>query len=145
MLFRSEEGRAKWQARQTKWLTSFKKQNYSKVSQELFDSIMTHHDSTDVYYATFERPEMVSYSNKEFRLRLDTKTICPDFIDTHKKRIIEFDGDYWHSDAKVNPTRARERDALVESAGYRILHIREQDYKKDKQGTIDKCIQFLNQ
>lgn len=76
-------------------------------------------------------------------------------------KIIEYNGDYWH----CNPTKYNkdyyhkrihksaeeiwERDRIKKnyaiSKGYIVLTIWENDYKKDKQGTIEKCLNFLKQ
>jgi very-short-patch-repair endonuclease len=96
-----------------------------------------------VYYATHDRPEMVSYKNKELRLMIDGIGILPDFIDIRTKKIIEFDGDYWHSNARSNPKREEARETLLTSNGYIVHRVREKDFRNDKQGTIDKCLIFL--
>lgn len=143
-IYGEEEGKKRHSAKTEKWLNSYKKQNYSKISQELFINLMNEY-SGDVFFATYEREEMKAYKNKEFRIMIEGRGMLLDFVDIKTKRVIEFDGDYWHSDAKVNPIREKERETLLKSEGYLLLRIREQDYKKDKQGTIDKCIQFLTE
>jgi very-short-patch-repair endonuclease len=71
-----------------------------------------------------------------------------DFISLNNKKIIEFDGYYWHyvREPRVeNNLREKERDNLIINAGYDILHINELDYKKDEDETIKKCMEFLNE
>ena len=121
-------------------MSSYKKQNFSKISQELFMAIEEkYHGNT--FFATKNRPEMSEYLNNEYRLDIG---VLPDYIDINTNKIIEFDGDYWHG--KVgNVERDRKRDEKLKSAGYKVIHIKESEYKCDKQGTIDKCIKFLTQ
>ena len=68
-----------------------------------------------------------------------------DFYYPEKRRIIEFDGDYWHSESRGNIQRDTERQTILESEGFELLRIKEREYKMDKQGTIDKCLNFLTQ
>ena len=140
-----EIGIEKWNKRQTKWLKSFSKNNYSKISQELFNSIKKIYDCKNVYYATHERPDMLKYKNKEYRLNLNSRSILPDFIDLEKKKIIEFDGNYWHNQkVPQNPQREKNRDKAIIEMGYEVIHISESDYKKNPEREIQKCINFLN-
>ena len=142
--FGVELGLSKWQERQEKWAKSFKKCNFSKISQELFKSIHEGYIG-NVYYATHNRVEMSEYQNKEYILKLNKSFCRPDFICLKSKKIIEFDGDYWHDNNSANPTRELERDNRIKEMGYEILHIKESVYKQDKQATIDKCKKFLIQ
>lgn len=139
-----EEGQKRHLQKIEKWSTSFKKCNFSKISQELFDGIMRHlDDKSDIYYATFDRADKIEYKNKEYLLKIENTVLRPDFIDVSKKKIIEFDGDYWHSETKANPIREQHRDKIIKNNGYQILHIAEHEYRKNKTEVIDKCLTFL--
>jgi very-short-patch-repair endonuclease len=141
-----DEGKKRHQQKIERWAKSMPRFNYSMISQDLFNQIMesyTNSDS-DIYYATYERDDMEKYENKEYRLKTKTSYIMPDFVDISKKRIIEFDGDYWHSEAKVNPVREKKRHEQIVNAGFEVIYIREQDYKQDKHQVISECLQFLN-
>jgi hypothetical protein len=74
-------------------MKSFKKCNFSKISQELFHSIPKELFN-DVYFATYEREDKVDYINKEYVLPVGETFVRPDFIDLVTNKIIEFDGDY---------------------------------------------------
>lgn len=81
-----------------------------------------------------------------------------DFI--YNDKIIEFQGDYWHCNPKLynadfyNKVKQKtakeiwEYDNLkLECAnhfGYKVLYIWEYDYHNDKENTIKKCMDFLN-
>jgi len=138
-----EEGYRRWQERQIKWMKSMPKTPYSRISQELFQSISERIDCSDVYYATFEREDMKYYQNKEYHLKTRRSFIKPDFIDVGKKKIIEFDGDYWHSDKIANPRREKERDDEIMWLGYGLFRVKESGYKQNKKGVIEECINFL--
>jgi hypothetical protein len=141
-----DEGRKRHLSKIEKWINSFKKQNFSKISQELFDGIISSCkalDLTQVYYATFDREDKIGYANKEYRLKLDSSYILPDFIYLISKRIIEFDGSYWHSSQVANPEKERVRDLRIKEAGYEVLHVSETHFKQNKEQVIQECINFL--
>lgn len=139
----TDKGREVWTERQLKWSKSYKKQNFSKISQLLFDDVVELYDSPNIHFATKDK---LDDRNQEYRLKLrDGSLVLPDFICLDTKRIIEFDGDYWHSERVANPSKERNRDERIIDSGYSILHIKECDFKKHKQRVIDECITFLKQ
>lgn len=146
-----ETGREIWLNRQEKWHKSYKKSNFSKVSQGLFWEISKELDDlSNIYFAQLDENKQKDSSgvNHELRLKLE-KLILPDFIDVKKGRIIEFDGTYWHEvknkkyEFDKNPDTIREK-ILIDN-GYKVLRIKESDYKNDKNGTLQKCMNFLTQ
>jgi very-short-patch-repair endonuclease len=141
-----EKGTEVWSKRQERWMKSFKKQNYSKISQVLFKSIMETYQSEEVYFAEWERSDMKDYKNKEYRLKLNSgKTILPDFIDLQRKKIIEFDGTYWHSISKTTPQKEIERQIMLEQSGFSLMRIKEKDFKQNPQEIVKMCLEFLTQ
>lgn len=143
------KGRQVHAARQEKWNRSYKKSNYSKVSQLLFWRVyeqMTVHDVDDIFFAQFNRgikQEDLSV-NLEYTLRLGNTSVKPDFYLASQKKVIEFDGDYWHSDVHGGAERSRVRDQQLVEAGYSVLHIRECDYRSDPDLAVAQCVEFLN-
>lgn len=139
-----EAGTKIWNDRQEKWLKSYKKTNFSKISQVLFNELMTKLSNTgNIYYATHDRSDMKDYINKEYTLKLKDISIKPDFICLDRKRIIEFDGDYWHRDNIANPTREFKRQAALEDFGFSVFRVKECVFKSNKQKVIEECIRFL--
>ena len=138
-----EKGLKRWKDRQEKWLKNYKKQNYSKISQILFKTlhlrIKKHFNN--IFYATCEDNNI----NNEHRLILNNKVLCPDFIILENKKIIEFDGVYWHRNTPENKHREDERDSILRNNGYNVLHIWENEYKKDPEHTVQKCLNFINE
>jgi very-short-patch-repair endonuclease len=138
-----EEGTRVFNDRQHRWNKSFKKNNYSRVSQELFRAIMEHH-SGDVYFAEHDRPDMEGYANKELRLQLSNgRSMMPDFVDVGQKKIIEFDGTYWHRNDSVNKGRAEEKDRQLKDDGWQVLRVREIDFSKSRSWVVAVCLSFL--
>jgi hypothetical protein len=139
-----EEGKKRHQAKTEKWLKSCKRTNFSTVSQTLFNAISDKVDMTYVYYATYNRDDMKNYVNKEYFLSVGNTWVRPDFIDLATKKIIEFDGDYWHGATRGNQERDSCRDKLIESEGYCVKHVAECDYKSNPDAVIKECLEFLN-
>lgn len=136
--FGKEDGTTRWLERQMKWHTNYKKSNFSKVSQRLFWDIFYQYDNIDVVYFA----QLGNQDNNELTLKLSHRTIKPDFIDIERKRIIEFDGDYWHG-KHYSSERLASRDEAIVNENYKILHIAECDYKKDPEKVISTCLSFL--
>jgi hypothetical protein len=79
---------------------------------------------------------------------------------TYKKKIIEFNGDYWHCNPllyeedffnKNKELTAEEiwqydlaKNRLAESHGYKVLVVWENEWMKEPDHVIKKCIDFIN-
>lgn len=141
-----EEGKRRWLERQEKWHKSFKKSNFSKISQELFWEISRKLKNLNfIYFAELGVDKTPDYSgaNNEYRLKLD-RVLLPDFIDIENKKIIEFDGVYWHGEVgKGNKSRGEEKIEIYISNGYEVLSVCENDYRKNKNFILEQCLNFL--
>lgn len=147
-----EKGKQVWLNRQEKWHKNYKKSNFSKVSQKLFWQMVDRLESLEnIYFAELDDTKKLDTSgiNHELRLTLDEKVVLPDFIDVEQKKIIEFDGTYWHlvknKKYSFHDHPDEKRKQILTKNGYKSLHITEHEYKNDEQGTIDKCLNFLKQ
>jgi len=112
------------------------KRNYSKISQEMFDSIhkkLNMELQLKCKYAT---------NDGEERFFMNNKLVLIDFKCGNK--IIEFDGDYWH---KSDETKSYDKikQTFLENKRYVFLRIKESDYISDKQNVINKCVNFINE
>jgi len=142
-----EEGLKRFVDRQNKWLSNITRNNFSIISQELFWSILKTGEviNDEVYFATYKNGELDdSGVNNEYRLKLNTSFILPDFFVKNKGKIIEFDGTYYHRPTPENLLRESIRDKNIINSGYKVLHISESEYKKDKQSVLYKCLDFLD-
>ena len=127
------EGTKKWAARQEKWANSYKKFNYSRKSQELFKQIYTiiNEDFDEIFFATLKSKGTFKDDNErrnyEKVLRIEGLVCVPDFLIPSMKKIIEFDGVYWHNFERRNKpeNRGREeiKDKKLKENGYEILRI----------------------
>jgi hypothetical protein len=152
-----EEGRKKWQERQEKWMKSNKKTNFSKASQNLFWKLVERQPSlaNESIFATNNQGQKDdSGKNHEMTLTLESIAIKPDFIVMSTKKIIEFDGHYWHSDAArktygstriSNPAREKKKEEEISKSGYKLLRVGEMEFRENPETIIEKCLQFLNE
>jgi very-short-patch-repair endonuclease len=125
------------------------KRNYSKKSQELFWKIYKELNlkNFNVYFAELNN-EYSCGTNSNF-----------DFVFLDKKKIIEFNGDFWHANPKiydgeclmeVQKIKAKDvwekdksKNSKVEDKGFEILTVWESDYIRNKKNVINNCIEFL--
>jgi hypothetical protein len=132
------------------------KQGYSKISQDLFYDILENYNyerKIDIFFAT---------KNNEIRLEKDNGGIwIYDFCDLNSKKIIEYNGDEYHGNPKKykssdtpHPFRKNitaqeiwnkdsEKKRIAEQEGFDVLIIWDSEYKKNKDKTIKKCLDFL--
>ena len=150
------EGREKWKV----WHEYVKKHlefmrkrivklPYSNVSQKLFNEIMVRLDETKIQACHF------ATHNNETRIQLPNgQIVFSDF--TLDKKIIEFNGDYWHrnpelyiddlitEDAESIWERDKTRIRGLEELGYSVLVVWELDYRRNPEEVIQRCLGFLN-
>ena len=101
----------------------------------------------DIYFAILNKNKEIEIDtgkNYEFRLELNESYILPDFFIKDKKKIIEFDGTYFHRRTPENDKREDIRNDDIIKSGYEVYHVSEFDYKQDKEKVINKCIDFIN-
>lgn len=162
-----EEGLKVWQERQDKWQKTLDDKteeekilinkskipktrsggSVSKVSSELFNLI------PNVWYHEYK------YGKEELYIRGKHGNYFLDFVDMTTKKCIEFNGDYWH----CNPEKFNEdykhkmglsakeiwdkddnRFNDIKEEGFQLLVIWELEFTKDREATLNKCIEFLN-
>jgi len=147
-----DDGRKRWVERQEKWCKNYKKSNYSKISQELFWSIydkleVSYKNNKSIYFAELlNNRKDESEKNNEYRLKLKNRVIIPDFFILENKKIIEFDGVYWHNEHKIkypNQNRDNEKSNDLINEGYSILRIVEDLYYKNKEEIVKQCLEFI--
>lgn len=137
------QGVKRWKERQRKWCKNFKKNNFSKVSQTLFWMIAENLESLDgIYFAQLSKDKDLDDSgvNNELRVTLDDKTFLLDFVDVNQKKVIEFDGTYWH---QVHSERDKVKNELLEKNGYKFYRVSESDFRNDPSSILNYCLDFL--
>ena len=115
------------------------KDTYSKMSQNLFNEIVKYIQPTNkIYYAT-NNGEFFINLDDETKLKLGKHCIKPDF--KVGKKIIEFNGEYWHNKSKDEDEL---RYSLMREMGFNVMVIDEKEYKKNKEKVLNDCINFVN-
>lgn len=159
------DGIKRWQRRQTKWLATLdalpekEKQRINKLKAEGARNNKTYSKISKELFEQIKRPESY-FGLHEKTLFINDRYYRPDFLNRNK--IIEFFGDYWHANperygenevlnypyqrmtAKEKWEHDTKRIAVFKTAGYEVLIVWESDYRKDPEGTIKKCLNFLN-
>lgn len=139
-------GSKRWIDRQEKWLNSYQRVNYSRISQEMFISIYNEllniGFKDKVYFAKLDKNGKIheTKNNYEFRLKLNKSYILPDFFIPSINLIIEFDGTYYHRDTPENKKREKLRDENIINSGYDVIHISEKEYNDNKEITVLKTV-----
>jgi hypothetical protein len=119
----------------------------SRQEQELFDILKKK------YSYLIKKNFKVKVSGKPY-----IKGFQVDILDLKNKKGIEFDGKYHHSEEFLIKSKRKsgwteeeaknyhkiKDEALFDCYQIRLLHIKEQDWNKNKQECIDKCIEFLS-
>ena len=111
---------------------------YSKISQELFWLIYNKLDKNIKTLCKF-----AELNNEYFFYVKQTwaDVIMVDFKCGDK--IIEFDGVYWHS-LEGRKEIDIMRDEYLISKDYKVLRIKENDYRYNKDNSVNECLKFLN-
>ena len=148
-----------WKQRQKKWLKTLDAKtdeekklinekkistgyNISKAEKELLKIFQENNIATETQYCLLGKNQKAYVY--DFRLN---------------KKIIEYFGDFWHANPQIydstflNPISKKtfnaiqksnnERIKFAEQNGYEILVIWENDFNKNKEETIQKCLSFL--
>ena len=123
-----KKGREKYTERYKK-LLSRQSKPYSKISKELFDML-----NPEGLYAENEYRVTLSQSEQD---KLRQMVMFLDY--TLGNKVIEFDGTYWHR----NDKKDKYRDEILTNRGYKVLRIKEEDYKQNKRKVVNKCLKFL--
>lgn len=148
-----KEGIKKYKERQDKWQSTLSKNGnkcgWSKISQELFIIL---NKPTARY----------GINGGEFSMYNGTMLYLFDYVFNNK--IIEYNGDQYHANpSKYGPNdmthpyrkgkgytaqdiwnKDKQKIDFAKSQGYEVLVIWDSEYRKNKEETIQKCIEFLD-
>ncbi|NBO22858.1 hypothetical protein EBU94_05935 [bacterium] len=125
---------------------------YSSIELDLIQNIVNRLNTNEKYYCSLngQKQYFRFFSSVE-------KCFAYDFV--IGKKIIEFNGDFWHCNPKIyEPTHYhpmikktakeiwdahQEKIELITGCGYDVLVVWESDYRKNPEEVIQSCIDFL--
>jgi len=124
--------------------------SFSFISQELFWNILEKIKDmyNEIYFASFDNGEKNYQINKEYVVNTNYGFRLLDFYIKDINKCIEFDGTYWHGRVgrgNKNRDEIREKEILETNPDMKILHIKEEDYKYNKEDVLNKCMKFINE
>jgi len=122
-----------------------KSHNISKPEQNLFDTIKNIYPKTQIL-----RKRSIKIENKPHIKGFDLDIYIPEL-----RKGIEFDGRYYHSFSGLKRARPswsdddiinyhQLKDSYFLSKNIKVIHVKEEDWIKNKQACIDKCLEFLD-
>lgn len=90
--------------------------------------------------------QICKLNNLPFEYVADCKVVIqrkrPDFLLKDSKKIIEVNGDYWHTRDERAIKRDNNKKYIYRKQGYKLLTIWESEIKKDPQKVTEKIINF---
>lgn len=124
----------------------------SELEMEICEELLKILSIEKVYYGNGKQFGLWDSENKKYYFY--------DFVDSHKKKIIEINGDYWHCNPKIYNENSRvfQKDESAEEIwkadrlkiecakkkGFDIFVIWEYDWNNNKEETIQKILEFWN-
>ena len=160
------EGLKIWNDRQKKWSEKMKikyengdfsktsSSNFSKIEIEFFKKLVEMCQLNDKDYCS-------NLNNDVFYIRFKemNTTFAYDFCYKPLKKIIEFNGDYWHMNPinfnenvqhphkKITANEVWKLDeiklSLIKNMGYDVKVVWEKDYKNNKNEVLNECANFI--
>jgi hypothetical protein len=139
--------------KETKATKIYTTSHTSAIAESFFTLLYEKISSSDHIYF---RPK-----TKEFTIMSDENILyCYDFVDSEKKKCIEFNGNYWHGNPSIyendwiNPhsslsmkemkLKDKKKINAIKKRGYKCLIVWEKEYKDNPEKIFKKCIRFLN-
>lgn len=164
-----KDGIKRWQDRQEKWQNTLKSKtpeeierinraklnnggkSYSLISQSLFWKIyeIIKNDYSTIKFATLLNNKGDSdWSGKSHEQYISGKNNEMFFLDFYigdTLKVIEFDGEYWHNKIKKVKIRDKKKDDFLSENGYKLLRIKEEDFRKNPEKIINECLNFIKE
>lgn len=160
-----DEGMARWRRNREIFLKagSTNANRASQISQELFDSLYKEllykeivSDKAEIYYEKL---------NSEYEIKYEDTMYFIDFYDKKRNIVIEFNGDYWHANPSIYESgqvitidgkqiavddvwkeNEKRNSRIKEVLGNpTFIIVWENDYRRDKEGTVSRLLTYFNQ
>jgi G:T-mismatch repair DNA endonuclease (very short patch repair protein) len=154
-----EGGTNKWKARQERWKskvfndTVHISRGYSKVGEEFIELLVSKINERNI------EDDLLYGKSEKFIKNKESRVYKFDLTLSNSKKIIEFNGDYWHCNPsiysedyynRVKKMTAKEiwdydkdKNETAKDYGYSIFYIWESEYRNNPEETIEKCLKFI--
>lgn len=155
----NDEGTRVWKERQEKWIKTLDSKSDEEKLEINLKKMYRGGSSSKAEKELFTIIQEVSGLTLENQFKLIRKCGTKHFLYDmrYENKIIEYNGDYWHANPLFyNETdtvfrrraadiweRDLEKANLALDNGFEILVIWESDFKKEKEKTVLKCVEFL--
>lgn len=112
----------------------------SKICQEFSEKLYSKLIKEKVYF--HPKTKEFSLYDKEFK-----RIYFYDFVIPSKKIIIEFNGDYWHSEKnpKFNKQRENRKIEYAKLNGWNYYIVWESEFKENKDICIENALKFIGE
>lgn len=156
-----EQGTLKFNQRQEKWQNTLNSKSEEEKARINKLKISKGFSISKAEKYIFDQLKNDFDIEQQFTLFDENRSYIYDIVDIKKKKIIEYNGDFWHANPNIysenfvnkrNKKTAKniwEQDSIklniAKSHGYEVMVIWEQEYNLNKKEIINKCKEFLNE
>ena len=84
-------------------------------------------------------------SHEQFISGKNNERFFLDFYIVDTLKVIEFDGEYWHNKIKKVKIRDKKKDDFLTENGYKLLRVKEEDFRKNPEKIINECLNFIKE
>lgn len=134
------EGQNKYDAHYKKLFDSRTNEPYSKISQKLFWEL--DRCGFEGRFAEKNSELNINLNKEDKKIYGDSKKVRINLDYVYNKKIIEFNGTYWHKSQEQRDIDIKRRK-VCENKGYEVLFVWEDEYRKHPKAVTDRCIRFL--
>ena len=139
-----EIGEEKYHDHYTKIFDNRKNMSYSKISQKLFWQIFDKIQNNDnIFFEELNKEKHINLNKDDKKIFGDEKKVRINLDFVYKNKVIEFNGEYWHSSQKSREIDLK-RKLICENKGYEVLFVWEKEFKEFPDEVINRCLRFLN-
>ena len=138
-----EKGEEKYTEHYTKIFDNRKNMSYSKISQKLFWKIFEKiKDKENVFFEELNKEKHINLNKDDKLIYGDDKKVRINLDFVYRNKVIEFNGEYWHSSQKSRQIDLN-RKKICESKGFDVLFVWEKEFKESEEEVINRCLRFL--
>lgn len=136
-----EDGEYRYNKHYQKIFDARSNEPYSKISQELFWELSKLLDD-ECFFAEKNKEKHINLNSIDKKVYGDDKKVRINLDFVYKNKVIEFNGNYWHSKKESREIDLK-RKYIIESKGFDLLFVWENDFKENRNAVLERCLRFL--